>query len=72
ERQMQYEFSFPFYYGRGLRLALFGRTAILDNLTISTRLGYTNYFNRSTIGSGLQQIDASHQTDLDLQLRWKF
>lgn len=72
ERQMQYEFSFPFYYGRGLRLALFGRTAILSNLTISARLGYTNYFNRSTIGSGLQQIDASHQTDLDLQLRWKF
>jgi len=72
ERQMQHDFAYSSYFGRGIRLAAFVRTDILSNLTIAARLGYTNYFDRATIGSGLQQIDASHQTDLDLQLRWKF
>lgn len=72
ERQMQHDFAYSSYFGRGIRLAAFVRTDILSNLTIAARLGYTNYFDRATIGSGLQQIDASHQTDLDLQVRWKF
>ena len=72
ERQVQHDFSFPSYFGQGIRLALFARTDILQNLSLSARLGYTNYFDRATIGTGLQQIDTSHQTDLDLQLRWKF
>lgn len=72
ERQMQYEFLFPMYYGNGLRLALFARADITPNLRLTAKLGYTNYFNRPTIGSGLQEIAQSHVTDLDLQLRWKF
>lgn len=72
ERQLQHEFSFPMYYGRGIRMSLYARTDILKNLRLSCRLGQTNYFDRSVIGSGLQQIHASHQTDLDMQVRWRF
>ena len=72
ERQLQHEFYFPTYYGHGLRLAAQARLDITPRLRLSARLGYTNYFDRSVIGSGLQEIDHSHQTDLDLQLRWKF
>ena len=72
ERQLQHEISFPTYYGEGIRLALMARADITQKLRLSTRLGYTNYFDRSTIGSGLQLIPHSHQTDLDVQLRWKF
>jgi len=35
-------------------------------------VGVTDYFDRTSIGSGYQQVDASSLTDLDLQLRWKF
>lgn len=71
ERQLQHEFYFPNYYGEGLRLAVQGRTDLGTRLRLAFRIGYTNYFDRSIIGSGLQQIDQSHQTDVDLQLRWK-
>ena len=69
ERQLQHEFYFPTFYGEGLRLALMARGDVTRRLRLALRIGYTNYFDRSTIGSGLQQIAHSHQTDLDLQLR---
>ena len=36
------------------------------------KAGATNYCDRSTIGTGLQQVDHSALTDVELQLRWKF
>ena len=71
DRQLPHEFSFPTYYGRGLRLAFMGRADIGSRLRLLARLGHTHYFDRSTIGTGLQQIEAAHQSDLDLQLRWR-
>lgn len=72
ERQMQHDIAFPMFYGEGLRMAFYVRTDITKNLRLSAKLGYTNYFDRSVIGTGQQQIAQSHTTDLDLQLRWKF
>jgi hypothetical protein len=40
-------------------------------LTITGKMGFTHYFDRATIGSGLQEINSASQTDLDLQLRYK-
>jgi hypothetical protein len=48
-----------------------GRADISSRLRLLARLGHTHYFDRSTIGTGLQQIEAAHQSDLDLQLRWR-
>jgi len=72
ERQMQHDFSFPMFYGHGVRAALFVKADMTDHLLFSAKLGHTNYFDRDVIGSGKQQIAQSHITDLDLQLRWKF
>ena len=71
ERSPLYSFSFPAYYGEGLRLMLMLQTTPVRRLTMTAKLAVTHYFDRSTIGSGLQQINSSSQTDLDLQLRWK-
>ena len=72
ERQLQHEFSFPTYYGEGLRLGLRLQADVSSHLRAALRVGYTNYFDRPTIGTGLQQVSHSHLTDIDLQLRWKF
>lgn len=72
ERQLQHEFTFPSFYGNGLRLSLYAHVSLNDHLRLATRLGYTNYFDRSSIGTSLQEIAQSHTTDLDIQLRWKF
>ena len=72
ERSPLYAFSFPAYYGEGMRLMLMVQSSPVSRLTLTAKLGLTRYFDRSTIGTGLQLIDSSMQTDLDLQLRWKF
>ena len=72
EQQMQYDISFPMFYGEGLRMAFYVKTDVIKNLRLTAKLGYTNYFDRSVIGTGQQQIAHAHTTDLDLQLRWKF
>ena len=72
ERTLSHEFGSTSFYGQGLRLSLLGRADLCRQLRLTLRLGYTNYFDRPVIGSGQQQIDQSHQTDLDLQLRWRF
>lgn len=72
EKNLLSTFSFPSYAGEGIRYALMLRADITPRLMAIAKLGTTNYFDRDHISSGLQQIDHSHQTDLELQLRWKF
>lgn len=72
ERKLPHEFGFPSYYGRGLRLALTARAHVGKHLQVDVKIGHTHYFDRDAIGSGLQQIDQSYLTDLDLQARWRF
>ena len=72
ERSPLYAFSFPAYFGEGMRLMLMVQSSPVSRLTLTAKLGLTRYFDRSTIGTGLQLIDSPMQTDLDLQLRWKF
>jgi DNA uptake protein ComE-like DNA-binding protein len=69
ERSVQHDFSYPMYYGHGLRYALMAFANIGSHLKASAKLGVTDYFDRSTIGSGLQQINRSAMTDLTLQLQ---
>ena len=72
ERQMQHDFYFPTYYGKGFHLALQASADIGSQLRLTAKVGHTSYNDRETIGSGLQLIPHSHQTDVDIQLRWLF
>lgn len=72
ERTLANEFGSLSFFGQGIRLALLARADVSRRLRLTARLGYTNYFDRPVIGTGMQQIDQSHQTDLDMQLRWRF
>lgn len=72
ERGPLYSYGMTQFYGEGIRYWLMARAAIGQQLTLTAKIGVTNYFDRSTIGSSYQQIAGSSQTDLDLQLRWKF
>ena len=72
EKQTLYSFSFPMFYGEGIRYYLFFRQDIHPQWMIIAKVGVTHYFDRNSIGTGLQTIHHSSQTDLDLQFRWKF
>ena len=67
-----YVFSFPLSYGRGLRYSLLLRADIGKRWMLTGRVGTTKYFDRSVISSGLQQINGSQMTDIDLQVRWRY
>jgi hypothetical protein len=68
EPSTPYDFSFPAYYGHGLRYALLTQVNLGQHVTIAAKLGMTNYFDRNAVGTGLQQVDRSSLADLLLQL----
>ena len=72
EKGPLYNYGLASFYGEGIRYWLMARVAIGQKLTLTAKIGVTDYFDRSTIGSSYQQIDASSMTDMDLQVRWKF
>ena len=71
ERNLRYAFSFRAYFDHGLRGALYASYSLGRHFTAAAKLSTTHYFDRSTIVTGLQQIDGSTQTDLELQLGWR-
>ena len=66
-----YTYSIAQFQGEGIRYWLMVRAQLGQRLTLTAKAGVTNYFDRSTVGSGYQQTNGSSLTDLDLQLRWK-
>ena len=72
EPSLLYAFSSTSYYYHGIRTTLLASIPIVKKrLLINTKLGFTKYFNKETIGSGLDLINANHKEDLQVQLRWK-
>ncbi len=72
EPSLRYEFYLPAFYGEGIRYSILTTATLAARLALTAKLGITNYFDRPTISSGLQEIHHSSQTDLQVQLIWKF
>ncbi len=72
ERNILNTFYMPSFYGKGIRITLSARYAILRNVILSVKGGLTRYSDRDTIGSGTEQIDGNLRTDIYTYLRWKF
>ena len=72
EPGLLYQMNFSSYYGEGIRYALVLRSQIGSHLTVLGKWGTTDYFDRNHISTGLQQIDRSSQTDIELQVKWKW
>lgn len=72
ERGMLYDFSFPMFYGEGMRFFLHLRTKPIKNLQLICKMATTKYFDRDKISSGHQEINDSKKTDLEIQAKWKF
>lgn len=72
ERGMLYSFSFPSFYGEGIHYSIFIHADLSPALLLIGKLSTTDYFDRDHISSGLQQIDRSSMTDMEMQLRIKF
>ena len=72
ERAMPHTFSFPAYYGHGIRYSLVATWSPSPTLQFNAKAGITDYFDRSTISSGQQQINASSACDIEVGMRWRW
>lgn len=72
DRNVTYGSTSSMVYGRGWRLNVIASYDILHNLTATFRAVTVRYLDRDEISSGDQRIAANSQTDLHLQLAWKF
>ena len=72
ERTMSHTFSYPAYFGHGIRYSLVATWTPIPALQFTAKAGVTDYFDRSTIGSGQQQINASSACDIEVGMRWRW
>ena len=72
ENDVLYAVSFPMYYGKGLRTYLIGRYSINRHLDIWLRYARTQVNDRETMGSGTDEIDIPHKSDVKIQMRYRF
>jgi hypothetical protein len=72
ENNALYVFAVPAYYYQGSRFYALVRYSFLRHCDLWLRYGVFKYNNRSTIGSGAEEIKGSVKTDITLQLRIKF
>lgn len=72
EKGLLYSFSFPAFFGHGIRYYANIRTDFSPKLMLIVKMSTTDYFDRGKISSSYQQIDHSSMSDIEAQLRWKF
>lgn len=72
EKNILYAFSFPNYYGEGIRLYSVLRWKIYRKLSIYLKASNTHYFDRILISSGLDEIEGRNKSDLSALIRVSF
>ena len=72
ERDVLYAFSFPAYFNRGVRHYLLAQYNLSRHLDLWVRWARTDYTNVDTVGSGLDEINKPHKSEVKVQARWRF
>jgi len=72
EKNLTYVYGSTSFYDKGFYLSTVLRYFLTDKLAISTKMGWTHYFNKETIGSSLETIKGKNRTNMDLMMQWKF
>lgn len=72
EPYLRHSGGFGAFYYHGMRLALLGQWQLTTHWDVGLKYGLLSYFNKSTISTGAQLINASAKNDVSLQLRLRF
>ena len=72
ERDAWLAFSFPVYYGKGVREYLLLQYRVSKQVDIWLRWGQTRYLNSTIIGSGGETIAGDTRNDIKFQARIRF
>lgn len=72
ENDVLYSYSIPVFYDKGYRYYLNMSYDLSRRVTLFGRIAQTISPNRSSTGSGLDEIQGHHKTEAKIQLYWKF
>lgn len=72
ENDLLYSFSIPPYYFKGTRWYLNLRSRISRNIMLEAGISQTILADQKIIGSGLDEINDNHKTELKAQLKFAF
>ena len=72
ERTIPGSYSSSNFYGNGIRLSTIIKQHLTSIVIVNFKVGFTKYFNKNTISTGLRMIEHSYQTDMDLSIKCKF
>jgi hypothetical protein len=72
ERDAWLAFTFPSYYGKGVREYLLVQYRISKHIDFWLRWGQTHYLNNEAIGSGGETIAGNTRNDIKFQARLRF
>lgn len=72
ENDVLYSFSIPVFYEKGYRYYMNVNYDLTKKITIWGRIAQTFMPMRSSLGSGLDQINGNRRTDYRLQIMYKF
>ncbi|QJD77853.1 ComEA family DNA-binding protein [Spirosoma rhododendri] len=72
ERDVLYAFSFPAYFNEGVRHYLLAQYSLSRHLDVWVRWARSDFFGLKTVGTGLDQINAPHRSEIKVQARWRF
>ena len=70
ESDVLYGYSIPFFYGRGYRFYSNLSYHLSPKCSFWLRWAETVYTDRTTIGSGLEQMKGRRRTEVKVQVRW--
>jgi hypothetical protein len=72
EKNILYAFSFPNYYGEGIRFYSVVKWKIAKSATLYLKIAHTKYFDRTVISSDLEEIQGKNKTDLYCLIKYSF
>lgn len=72
ENDVLYGYSIPVFYDKGYRYYININYDINKHISLWAKWAQTIYSNKTLIGSGLDEIQGNHKTEVKLQLRYTF
>lgn len=72
ENDVLYGFSIPGFQNKGTRFYVNGRYTLKKGVDFWLRYSFTQYNDRTTVGSGLDLIDGNSRSEIKAQIRFQF
>lgn len=72
ERDVLYTLSIPSLSGNGFRYYTMLQVKVSNKLSLWIRFARTRFFDRTTIGNGLERIEKPHRSEIKFQMKYAF